>query len=93
MRLRFIKIIVHSPKGHASQPKEYYEQLAEQGLEGLPDSARTLVNEAMQIERENYLGAKLCELSDARSGYANGYKSKIGKTRIGMETSEEWEYG
>ena len=73
--------------------KNILEQLTEQGLEGLPDPARTLVNEAMQIERENYLGAKPYEHSDARSGYANSYKLKTGKTRIGMETSEEWEYG
>ena len=37
-------------------------------MEGLPDLVRVLVNEAMQIERENYLGTKPYERSDARSG-------------------------
>jgi hypothetical protein len=31
------------------------EQLADKGFEGLPDLIRVLINEAMQIERENYL--------------------------------------
>jgi len=32
---------------------EYLEQLADKGFEGLPDLIRVLINEAMQIEREN----------------------------------------
>jgi len=67
-------------------PKQYLEQLSEQGLEGLPDLVRTLVNEAMRIERENYLGAKPYERSEERQGYANGYKPKTVKTRVGEVT-------
>ena len=73
-------------KNDCTLPKEYLEQLAEQGLEGLPDLIRTLVNEAMQIERENYLGAKPYERSEGRQGHANGYKPKTVKTRVGEVT-------
>ncbi len=67
-------------------PKEYLEQLINQGLEGLPDLIRTLINEAMQIERENFLGAKPYERSQERQGHANGYKPKTVKTRVGEVT-------
>ena len=65
---------------------EYFEQLSEQGLDGLPDLIRVMVNEAMRIERENYLGAKPYERSEERQGHANGYKPKTVKTRVGEVT-------
>ena len=67
-------------------PTEYLEQLSEQGFEGLPDLVRTLVNEAMRIERENYLRAKPYERSQERQGHANGFKPKTVKTRVGEMT-------
>ena len=67
-------------------PEEYVEQLTEQGLESLPDLIRILVNEAMQIERENFLNAKPYERSKDRRGYANGYKPKTVSTRVGKVT-------
>ena len=70
-------------KSDCTLPNEYLEQLTEQGLDGLPDLIRVLVNEAMRIERENYLGAKPYERSKDRQGHANGYKPKTVKTRIG----------
>ena len=70
-------------KNDCTLPKEYLEQLAKQGLEGLPDLVRVLVNQAMQIERENYLHAKPYERSEDRQGHANGYKPKTVKTRLG----------
>jgi len=66
--------------------EEYLEQFTEQGLEGLPDLVRVLVNEAMQIERENFLNAKPYERSKERRGYANGYKPKTVNTRVGKVT-------
>jgi putative transposase len=60
--------------------------LAKQGLDSLPDLVRVLVNEAMRIERENYLNAKSYERTEARRGYANGYKPKTVKTRVGEVT-------
>lgn len=67
-------------------PKEYLEQLTTEGLEGLPEMIRILVNEAMQIEREKHLNAKPYERSDKRSGHANGYKPKTVRTRVGEVT-------
>ena len=52
-------------------PEKYLEQLSTQGLESLPDLVRVLVNEAMQIERENHLNAKPYERTEDRTGYAN----------------------
>ncbi len=45
-----------------------------------------MVNEAMRIERENYLGAKPYGCSEDRQGHANGYKPKTVKTRVGEVT-------
>ena len=38
-------------------PNDLLEQLSEQGLDSRPDMIRILVNEAMRIERQAYLGA------------------------------------
>ena len=73
-------------KNNCTLPSEYLEELAKQGLDGLPDLVRVLVNEAMRIERENYLNAKSYERTEARRGYANGYKPKTVKTRVGEVT-------
>lgn len=67
-------------------PTEYLEQLTEQGLDSLPEMIRVMVNEAMRIERENYLGAKPYERSEQRQGHANGYKPKTVRTRVGEVT-------
>ena len=73
-------------KSDCTLPTEYLEQLSEQGLESLPEMIRLMVNEAMRIERENYLGAKAYERSEQRQGHANGYKPKTVKTRVGEVT-------
>lgn len=75
-------------KNNCTLPSEYFEELAKLGLEGLPDLVRFLVNEAMRIERENYLRAKPYERSEERRGYANGFKPKTVKTRLGELTFE-----
>jgi transposase-like protein len=67
-------------------PTEIIEQIAEQGLEYLPELIRILVNTAMQAERQKHLGAAAYERSPERSGYANGYKPKTLKTRLGEIT-------
>ena len=74
------------PEGYASRPKEYLEQLTEDGLESLPEMIRLLVNQAMQIERDKHLNAKPYERSDKRNGHANGYKPKTVRTRVGEVT-------
>ena len=73
-------------KNDCTLPEEYLEGLTGQGLEGLPNLIRVIVNEAMQIERVNYLQAKPYQRSETRQGYANGYKPKTVKTRVGEVT-------
>ena len=64
-------------------PRGILEAMTEGGLESLPELIRILVNEAMKLEREQHLGAKAYERTPKREGYANGYKSKSVKTRVG----------
>jgi len=70
------------------RPSAYLEKLTEQGLEGLPELIRVMVNEAMRIGRENYLQARPYERNEYRQEYANGYKPKTVKTRVGEVTFE-----
>ncbi len=64
-------------------PAELLEQVTSEGLEYLPTLIEVLINTAMQAERSKYLKADLYERTDQRNGYANGYKPKTVKTRIG----------
>ena len=62
------------------------EQLAQNGLGALSELIRILVTQAMQEERAHYLGAGEYERTEERKGYANGYKPKTVKTRMGEIT-------
>ena len=53
------------------------------GFDGLADAVTVLLNSAMVAERSEYLGAAPFERSAQRIGYANGYKDKCLKTRLG----------
>ncbi len=68
---------------HFTLPAEIVEQIAEQGLDYLPELIHTLINTAMQLERQKYLGAARYEHSPERTGHANGYKPKTIQTRMG----------
>ena len=46
------------------------------GPEGMAEAFTALFNLAMRMERDRHLGAGRYERSDARQGYANGYKPK-----------------
>ncbi len=61
-------------------------ELAEKGLEAVPELLRVLINNAMQAERSKYLQADQYERTEDRKGHANGYKPKSVKTRIGEIT-------
>jgi transposase-like protein len=60
--------------------------LTEQGHTGFAEGIRLLVNEAMRVERHQVLQAQPYERTDARQGYANGYKPKTLSSRIGPIT-------
>jgi putative transposase len=59
------------------------QMVNENGIEAVTETFRILLNEAMKIEREQALGARLYERSEDRRGYANGYKAKTIDTRMG----------
>lgn len=59
------------------------EMLSEQGFEGMREAFETLLNETARMERAAYLGAQPYERSEGRRGYANGYKPKAFKSRVG----------
>ncbi len=59
------------------------ELLIAHGFEEMGKSLRILLDTAMLIERERYLGAGHYERTEDRQGYANGFKSKTVKTRVG----------
>ena len=59
------------------------ELLKDNGFDGLAEAVTVLLNTAMVAERSEYLGARPYERSDSRSGYANGFKDKTLKTRLG----------
>ena len=54
-----------------------------QGTEGIAPVVEMLMNAAMKVERDEFLGAGAHERSDERKGYANGYKPKEIQTRMG----------
>lgn len=59
------------------------ELLKENGFDGLAEAVTVLMNEAMLVERSEYLGARPYERSAARVGHANGFKDKTIKSRLG----------
>lgn len=59
------------------------ELLAESGFDALASAVELLINEAMKIERDEFLQAAPHERTDERRGYANGYKPKTLKSRLG----------
>ncbi len=64
-------------------PAEILERVQEQGLEVLPELIRIVINAAMQAERSEHLQAAPYQHSEERRGYANGFKPKTMRTRIG----------
>jgi putative transposase len=64
-------------------PAEIMEQVQEQGLDILPELIRIVINAAMQAERSEHLQAGPYQHTEERRGYANGYKPKTMRTRIG----------
>lgn len=73
-------------KSDCTLPTEILEQIAEQGLDVLPELIRILLNTAMQVERQAYLGVQPYERSPQRRDHANGFKPKTVATRMGQIT-------
>jgi len=60
-----------------------FELLAEEGFDGMSQALEVLLNEMMNVERSRHLQAGPYERSELRQGYANGFKSKRVRTRVG----------
>ena len=63
--------------------KEALELILQEGLEGLAQAISIIVNEAMKIQRERFLGAGPYERTEGRRGYANGFKERKLKAQVG----------
>ena len=57
--------------------------LNDSGFDGLSQAIGVFLNEAMKIERSQHLKASPYERTDDRNGYANDFKNKTLKTRVG----------
>ena len=57
--------------------------LADEGFGSIAECITILMNEAMVIERQQYLNAGPYERHEGRRSYANGFKPKSVQTRIG----------
>jgi len=60
-----------------------FEVLAEEGFDGMSQALEVLLNEMMKVERSRHLQAAPYERSEQRQGYANGFKAKRVRTRVG----------
>lgn len=67
-------------------PDELVEQIAEQGLEAVPELTRTIINWAMRLERQNHLGVGPYERSPEGRYRANGCKPGTVAIRVGKIT-------
>jgi len=72
----------HLPE-HDTLTEGVFQALIENGLEGLSEALRLLLNEVMKLERTVALQATPYERSPERQGYANGFKPKTLRTRVG----------
>ena len=75
-------------KHNFTLPEELAADIADQGFEFMPELLRLVINAAMQMERQKYLGVEPYERGPERRDQANGYKPKTMKTRVGDITFE-----
>lgn len=71
---------------HQNQSNEFnaaVQLLSNHGFEGMANAMQILFNEAMKIERTDYLNAEPYQRTDERKSYANGFKDKTVNTRLG----------
>ena len=68
---------------HSTPLERMLHTLAEDGFDGLAEAIGILLNEVMKLERSAFLGAAPHERSESRRGYANGFKPKQLRTRVG----------
>lgn len=74
------------PNSDTTFLNQIVNDICAEGTEGFAKVLISLLNHAMCIERSQALKAAPYERSDARKGYANGFKPKTLKTRLGELT-------
>jgi putative transposase len=62
---------------------ELLQLLSEHGFDGMAEAIEILMNEAMKLQRADALGAMPYQRTEARQGYANGFKPKSVNSRLG----------
>ena len=62
---------------------EVVEHLIEKGFDSFADVLTILLNESMKVERSHALKAGPYERNEDRKGYANGFKPKTVKSKVG----------
>src|SRR5919205_633857 len=65
---------------------EILDQIADSGLDALPDAIQLLINAAMLLERQKFIGAGPYQCTPERQAHANGFKDKTIQTRVGALT-------
>jgi transposase-like protein len=63
--------------------EQVLEEILANGMQGLETAVSILINEAMKVERRRAWGAEPWQRSAQRRGYANGYKPRSLKSRVG----------
>jgi putative transposase len=68
----------------STNPWDAVQLLAEHGFEGMAQAMELLLNEAMKIERSEFVGAGPYQRSESRKTQANGFKPKTVNSRLGQ---------
>jgi transposase-like protein len=66
-----------------SQNNTAVQHILDNGLDGIGEAIRLVIDQAMKIERSHALQAQPHERTQKRQGYANGFKGKTVSTRVG----------
>jgi transposase-like protein len=72
-----------APQHQHNSVDQVLELLTEQGADALAEALRILLNAAVLFEREYFLQAAPYERTSDRRDYANGFKPKTLRTRVG----------
>ena len=67
----------------SNELSEAVQLLADNGFEGMANAMQILLNEAMRLERSEYIGAEPYERTERRRSYSNGFKDKTVDSRLG----------
>lgn len=67
----------------SSELQQAVQLLSEHGFEGMANAMQILINEAMKLERTEYLRAQPYQRTEDRRSYANGFKDKTVSSRLG----------